>query len=263
MSHDNNNNSNSNSQDGYDSYNSYGKDDYYLNNYRGGGGYRGRGNRGSFRGQRGSNGYYGGGNYRGSGGGGGYYGGKHGYGGGGGYYHGGRGGGRYSGYHDQGYYGNLGYENGNENEPLEGQQASSSQQGSQHNEDEGGQRPGSTGFHRGSFRSGSFRGSYRGRGGHLNGSSSGRPYKEMNFDTVKVKNFNNPWIHILQIDDETTQNKLESGYDELKSVDHGISELQKSKMKLEMSMSLLEKQIDREALHVELTNEKLEEFTYL
>ena len=30
-----------------------------------------------------------------------------------------------------------------------------------------------------------------------------------------------------------------------------------------MSMSLIEKQIDKEGLHVELTNEKLEEFAYL
>lgn len=46
-------------------------------------------------------------------------------------------------------------------------------------------------------------------------------------------------------------------------LDSSILELQKSKLKLEMSMSLIEKQIDKEGLHVELTNEKLEEFAYL
>ncbi len=125
-------------------------------------------------------------------------------------------------------------------------------------------RPGSSGFHRGSFRGGNFRGSYRGgRGGSLNGSNRSFKDQMMMMQDNKIKNFNNPWINILQIDDETTQNKLETNYDELRKIDSSISDLQKSKLKLELSMSVLEKQIDRESLHVELTNEKLEEFTYL
>ena len=137
---------------------------------------------------------------------------------------------------------------------------------------------GSSGSYRGSYR-GHYRGGYRGRGGHYGGfpHSNGYDPKHSNGDpkgtsprfykdTIsrdKLKSFNNPWINIMGIVDEQTQNKLEARFNELCKVDKEIMELQKSKLKLENYMASLEKQATREELHVQLTNEKLEEFTYL
>lgn len=252
-------NNQSNGSEGYGSYSYNGKDEYYLNNYRGsggGGGYRGSRGRGS----RGNN-YYGN-SYRGGSirGGGGYYKSYNNN------YYGGRGGGHrsYSNYHDQG-------------NDTAGSSTTSSQNGeyesqdnTQETEHSYSSRPHISGFHRGSYRGG-FRGSYRGRGGggsFNNGlaatasPTTTRHYKDI-INENKLKNFNNPWINIMRIEDEPTQNKLEKSYNDMTELDSSILELQKSKLKLEMSMSLIEKQIDKEGLHVELTNEKLEEFAYL
>ena len=229
-------NNQSNGSEGYGSYSSYnGKDEYYLNNYRGSGGGGYRGSRG--RGSRGYNNNY----------------------------YGGRGGGHrsYSNYHDQG-------------NDTAGSSTTSSQNGeyesqdnTQETEHSYSSRPHISGFHRGSYRGG-FRGSYRGRGGGSfnNGlaatasPTTTRHYKDI-INENKLKNFNNPWINIMRIEDEPTQNKLEKSYNDMTELDSSILELQKSKLKLEMSMSLIEKQIDKEGLHVELTNEKLEEFDNL
>ncbi|EMG48820.1 LGE1 Transcriptional regulatory protein LGE1 [Candida maltosa Xu316] len=231
----------------YGSYNSYegSNDEYYSNNYRGNyrGGHRGRGNgnnnNSQFRGsQRGGNGYYN--SYRG-----GYYN-KYNN---GGYYNGGRGGGNrsYSNYYDQ------------DQSTSQSGYPAESESGEAHYEENSSSssRPPSSNFHRGSFR-GNYRGGYRGGRTNSNGSINSRHFGES-----KLKNFNNPWINIMQIEDEATQNKLETSYNEMTTLDASIADLQKSKLKLEMSMSLLEKQVDREALHVELASEKLEEFAYL
>lgn len=134
--------------------------------------------------------------------------------------------------------------------------------------------------HRGSYR-GHYRGSgYRGRGGHYSGFPHNAGYDSKNLngesksggahrfykDTIareKLKSFNNPWINIMGITDESTQTKLESRFNDLAKIDKEIIDLQKSKLKLENYMSTLEKQTTREELHVQLTTEKLEEFTYL
>lgn len=79
----------------------------------------------------------------------------------------------------------------------------------------------------------------------------------------KVKTFNNPWIEIMEINDETTQETLETRYNELGYVNSDIRQLQLAKRKLEGSVLNLERQAEREALHVQITNDKLEEFTYL
>lgn len=77
------------------------------------------------------------------------------------------------------------------------------------------------------------------------------------------KNFTNPWIPILRIQDEKTQSKLESNYTDLASVNKELLELQIQKFKLSSVVDNLDRTIEREALHVQITNEKLEEFTYL
>lgn len=77
------------------------------------------------------------------------------------------------------------------------------------------------------------------------------------------KSFNNPWIPILRIQDEKTQAKLERNYSDLASVNKELLELQIQRFKLSTVVESLEKTTEREALHVQITNEKLEEFTYL
>lgn len=80
--------------------------------------------------------------------------------------------------------------------------------------------------------------------------------------SLSNKKFNNPWIPILRIQDEKTQVKLESNYTDLASVNKELLELQIQRFKLSNVVENLEKTIEREALHVQITNEKLEEFTY-
>lgn len=73
----------------------------------------------------------------------------------------------------------------------------------------------------------------------------------------------NPWITILQIKDDTTKQTLEYTHEELGRLDKELHELQHGKLLLENSVTNLERQAHREELHVQITNEKLEEFTYL
>lgn len=91
---------------------------------------------------------------------------------------------------------------------------------------------------------------------------SSKHYKEF-LHEPKLKEFSNPWINIMGITDEPTQKLLEERYAEMTKFDDKILELQKNKLKLELSMSNLEKLAAREELHVQLTSEKLEEFIYL
>ncbi|KAI3405032.2 hypothetical protein KGF56_002197 [Candida oxycetoniae] len=130
--------------------------------------------------------------------------------------------------------------------------------------------------HRGGYRMGGGGGTYnaghdpRNRSHHsgefyrLGGvvGKNSKHYKEFLHDT-KLKEFANPWINIMGITDEATQKTLEERYIELSQVEDKILELQKSKLRLEMNMSSLEKQAAREMLNVQLTTEKLEEFVYI
>lgn len=77
------------------------------------------------------------------------------------------------------------------------------------------------------------------------------------------KVFKNPWIPILHIKDPKTQAVLESRYEDLLKVDKELSQLQLTRFKLQNSVQSLDRSMEREALHVQLTNEKLEEFTFL
>ncbi|KAK6199541.1 transcriptional regulatory protein LGE1-domain-containing protein [Scheffersomyces amazonensis] len=94
-------------------------------------------------------------------------------------------------------------------------------------------------------------------------SSSGTPIHARDTSVSTAKTFNNPWIGILQIDSETTQDSLEKNYNDLKKVNKDIDQLQKIRLELENSVNFLDNQLEREALNVQLTNEKLEEFAYL
>ncbi|EDK45018.1 hypothetical protein LELG_03197 [Lodderomyces elongisporus NRRL YB-4239] len=115
----------------------------------------------------------------------------------------------------------------------------------------GGYRPRNVSHHLGEF--------YK-SGGVVDKSS--KHYKEF-LHEPKLKEFSNPWINIMGITDEPTQKLLEERYAEMTKFDDKILELQKNKLKLELSMSSLEKLAAREKLHVQLTSEKLEEFIYL
>lgn len=73
----------------------------------------------------------------------------------------------------------------------------------------------------------------------------------------------NPWITILQIKDDAMKQTFEHTHENLGRIDKELHELQHSKTLLENSVANLERQALREELHVQITNEKLEEFTYL
>lgn len=144
----------------------------------------------------------------------------------------------------------------------------------EHDEEDSGYQGQDTSFGRGGgYRGGSFRGGYKSRNGgthHLSEfyksggvvDKNSRHYKDFLHDT-KLKEFQNPWINIMGITDETQQASLEDNYNEQSKADEAIRELQKKKMRLEMALSSLEKHAAREELHVQLTTEKLDEFVYI
>ncbi|CUM63280.1 uncharacterized protein PRCAT00000851001 [Priceomyces carsonii] len=75
--------------------------------------------------------------------------------------------------------------------------------------------------------------------------------------------FSNPWIEILHITDGQTRNVFELRYEELQKADEKLLEIQQERLRIENSVKLLEKQAEREDLHVNILNEKLEEFAYV
>ncbi|ODV82039.1 uncharacterized protein CANTADRAFT_132645 [Suhomyces tanzawaensis NRRL Y-17324] len=230
-------------------------DDYYYSSSYQGSGYRGRGRGGGYRG-RGSS-YYD--SYSSSSSRGGKYYGRYGsyYQGGGSSGRGGRGGSSGSSYTHDTYEGEP---HGEEPVPHEGHDTyrGSGYKGSNFRED---------------YR-GSYRGSYRGRGNyHLQphysketlNQNDGTTTPKAARETVKpvAKAHNNPWIDTLGIKDLATIDTLEARYNELQATNKDIIELQQAKLKLERSVATLENQASREELHVQLTTEKLDEFTYM
>ncbi|CAH2350106.1 hypothetical protein CLIB1423_01S02608 [[Candida] railenensis] len=71
------------------------------------------------------------------------------------------------------------------------------------------------------------------------------------------------WVEILQIKDESTAKTLDIRQNELDAVDKTLLELNQARHNLEISLSHLERHAQNEDLNVQITNEKLEEFSYL
>lgn len=249
----------------------------YRGSYRGG--YRGRG-RGAYRGRGNDRGGY--------------------YGRGGGYlsrynpYYGGssRGRGGYSSYQDRDNY-RQEYDTSRPTSQGDDNYQDSYQEGYSRYGDEygAGGRTNDTSYgysqslYRGSYRGGykgtyssKDRGSYHGRtsyeserapGSHLgwkehsSSSPASKPKTPQHKSAPGPKPPSNPWITILQIKDDAVKHAFEHTHEELGRVDKELYELQHSKLLLENSVANLERQALREELHVQITNEKLEEFTYL
>ncbi|CCE88787.1 Piso0_001569 [Millerozyma farinosa CBS 7064] len=72
-----------------------------------------------------------------------------------------------------------------------------------------------------------------------------------------------PWIPILQIDDPNSKARLEQYQEEQDKIDKDILDLQHARWKLEVSLTNSNRHARREELMVQLTNEKLEEFTFI
>lgn len=56
---------------------------------------------------------------------------------------------------------------------------------------------------------------------------------------------------------------MDASYKELANVNRTITELQSETMKLSALLSMLEVYASRDALNVEISNEKLDDFTYM
>ncbi|KAI5958898.1 hypothetical protein KGF57_002332 [Candida theae] len=242
---------------GSDRGSGYGDDFHGSSNFQRGGGFRGRGGRRGVP-YRGGRGGYGGG-YNSS-----YYGSN--YRGRGGYYN------KYSNHNNRDNWSR----GSSYSEQEEQEEQPEHRDGSvEHDEEEGGHSSQDFSHGRGGsgYRGGSFRGGYKSRNGSTHHSGeyyksggvvdkNSRHYKEFLHDT-KLKEFQNPWINIMGITDETRQASLEESYHEQAKADETIRDLQKRKLRLEMALSSLEKHAAREELHVQLTNEKLDEFVYI
>ncbi|QRG40730.1 hypothetical protein FDK38_005219 [Candidozyma auris] len=72
-----------------------------------------------------------------------------------------------------------------------------------------------------------------------------------------------PWISILQISDEKVAKRLESRHLELANVNKTLGQLQLQRHKLKAHMDLLDVYAKRDALNVEMTSEKLDEFAFM
>lgn len=120
-----------------------------------------------------------------------------------------------------------------------------------------------------------FRGGYRGDHGfrergsdspaHKSISSGGNTPsgKDRHSVSGSSSKFLDPWISILRIGEGKTAARMESTYKELASVNKTISELQAETLKLSSLLATLEVYGKRDSLSVEISNEKLDEFTYL
>lgn len=106
--------------------------------------------------------------------------------------------------------------------------------------------------------------SYRERGSdspaHRSGSAVVAPNDR---SSMSVSKFSDPWISILRIGEGRTAARMDATYKELSNVNKTIAELQAEAMKLNALLSMLEVYALRDALNVEITNEKLDEFTYM
>lgn len=72
-----------------------------------------------------------------------------------------------------------------------------------------------------------------------------------------------PWISILKLGEGKTAARVDANYRELASVNKSISLLQEETFKLQCLLSMLEVYGSRDALSVEVSKEKLDEFTYI
>lgn len=106
-------------------------------------------------------------------------------------------------------------------------------------------------------------GSHLGWNEHSSSSPASKPKTPQHKGASGPKAPTNPWITILQIKDDPTKQAFEHTHEELGRLDKELHELQHAKLLLENSVANLERQALREELHVQITNEKLEEFTYL
>lgn len=75
--------------------------------------------------------------------------------------------------------------------------------------------------------------------------------------------FSDPWISILRMGEGKTAARMEATYKELVSINNTISELQSEKYKLSNLLATLDVYCARDSLNVEISKEKLDEFTYL
>lgn len=75
--------------------------------------------------------------------------------------------------------------------------------------------------------------------------------------------FADPWISILKLGEGKTAARVDANYRELASVNKTISLLQEETFKLQCLLLMLEVYASRDALSVEVSKEKLDEFTYL
>lgn len=72
-----------------------------------------------------------------------------------------------------------------------------------------------------------------------------------------------PWISIFQLKDERMKHSLEKTASRLETINKELAESQRSKFNLELSLNNLERQCQKEALNIKITDEKLEEFSFL
>ncbi|SGZ56105.1 CIC11C00000001526 [Sungouiella intermedia] len=118
------------------------------------------------------------------------------------------------------------------------------------------------------------RGGYRGNRGDREGfRAGGNDSPEHNLvsggatpkdrGSISSSKFSDPWITILRIGEGKTAARMDAAYKELSNVNKTISELQADAMKLTSLLEMLEVYASRDALNVEISKEKLDEFTYL
>lgn len=123
---------------------------------------------------------------------------------------------------------------------------------------------------RGSFLAdrGSFlgeRGSFLAEKGPRNGSfteTHSTPRENVSRPTVAPRS-QDPWTLILRIRDEKTQARLDATHALLGAANRQLVELQKERLRLETAVAHLERNALKEALNVQLTHDKLEEFAFL
>ncbi|KAF3986902.1 hypothetical protein FT663_02567 [Candidozyma haemuli var. vulneris] len=81
--------------------------------------------------------------------------------------------------------------------------------------------------------------------------------------SAATPSYTDPWISILHIRDSKVASRLEARHQELANVNRSLGQLQAQRHKLKAHMDLLDVYAKRDALNVELTSEKLDEFTFL
>lgn len=94
------------------------------------------------------------------------------------------------------------------------------------------------------------------------GSGASTPSERERTDGLASK-YADPWISILHIGEGKTAARMNANYKDLVSVNKSISQLQEDAYKLQSLLATLEVYGARDALNVEISKEKLDEFTYL